>query len=120
MGRGPGRPKKSEQRKVRPTEEEILAFDNVPVELAAKYLDWGVHTLYEALQDQRAPFGVAAKRNAHWSYHISPGLLVRYQRGELPAYRMKELEGILVETVETILEHKLEGVNRAIGMVIGA
>lgn len=55
------------------TDEEILALDNVPVSLAARYLGSSTATLYEALQDERVPFGWAVQRNSNWAYHISPG-----------------------------------------------
>ena len=44
-----------------PTEDEIMRQNNVPVEMAARYIGWSTPTLYYALQDQRAPFGVAVK-----------------------------------------------------------
>ena len=55
------------------TDQEILACDNVPVELAARYLGSSTATLYEALQDERVPFGWAVQRNSNWAYNISPG-----------------------------------------------
>ena len=66
------------------TDQDILSCDNVPVELAARYLGSSTATLYEALQDERVPFGWAVQRNSHWSYNISPGALVRYKREGLP------------------------------------
>ena len=69
-----------------PSDQEILELDNVPVETAARYLGSSTATLYEALQDERVPFGWAVQHNSHWSYNISPGALVRYKREGLPMY----------------------------------
>ena len=74
-----------------PTDEEILAFDNVPVEVAARYLDWTEQTLRLALREGRATFGIAVKDRA-LTYKISPGGLVKYKR-----------EGVLCFDYATIL-----------------
>lgn len=67
-----------------PTDAEILAKDNVPPRLAAKYLDVGALSIYYALQQGAAPFGYAVKNpGGKYTYHISPGLLVAYKRGTL-------------------------------------
>lgn len=93
-----------------PTEEEILRQNNVPVEMAARFIGWSTPTLYYALQDQRAPFGVAVKSpKGGWAYNISPGLLVRYKRGDLPTYRLKEVIDLASEGVERVLKERLAG-----------
>ena len=63
-----------------PTEEAILAYNNVPIELAAKFIGWSDITIRYALQEERAPFGMAAQnpKTGTWSYNISPGLLLKY------------------------------------------
>lgn len=96
-----------------PTDEEILAQNNVPVEMAARYIGWSTPTLYYALQDQRAPFGVAVKSpKGGWAYNISPGLLVKYKKGDLPTYKLQEVIDLAAEGVERIIEERLAGVNR--------
>lgn len=90
-----------------PSEEEIRSCDNVPVTLAAKYIGWSAPTLYRALQEGRAPFGFAVECNGSWAYNISPGLLVRYKGGDLPTYRLKELEEISVDAIRRLLEERL-------------
>ena len=73
-----------------PTDEEILSYDSVPVEVAAKYIGWSSCNVVFALQQERAPFGIAARTGCTWTYNISPGLLVKYKRGELQAWRLCE------------------------------
>jgi hypothetical protein len=69
---------------MKPTDEEILAMDNVPVRVAAKYLGAPLLSTYYALQQKAAPYGYAVQNpGGKWSYHISPGLLVAYKRGTL-------------------------------------
>lgn len=93
-----------------PTEEEILHQNNVPVEMAARFIGWSTPTLYYALQDQRAPFGVAVQSpKGSWAYNISPGLLVKYKRGDLPTYRLKEVVDLAAEGVERVLKERLAG-----------
>ncbi len=96
-----------------PEDEEILRQDNVPVEMAARYIGWSSTTLYYALQEQRAPFGVAVKSpKGGWTYNISPGLLVKYKRGDLPTYRLNEVIDLAAEGVDRIITEKLAGVQR--------
>ena len=67
-----------------PTDEEILAMDNVPPRVAAKYLGAGALSVYYALQQGVAPYGYAVKcPGGKYTYQISPGLLVAYKRGTL-------------------------------------
>ena len=82
-----------------PTEEAILAYNNVPIELAAKFIGWSDITIRYALQEERAPFGMAAQnpKTGTWSYNISPGLLLKYKSGELPAWKLKELSAMLAD-----------------------
>ena len=67
-----------------PTDTEILAANNVPPRMAAKYLGAGALSVYYALQQGVAPYGYAVKcPGGKYTYHISPGLLVAYKRGTL-------------------------------------
>lgn len=101
-----------------PTDEEILAQNNVPVEMAARYIGWSTPTLYYALQDQRAPFGVAVKSpKGGWAYNISPGLLVKYKKGDLPTYRLKEVIDLAAEGVERVINEKLSGMSRLLTVI---
>lgn len=46
------------------TDEEIMAYDNVPIDVAARYIGWSSPTIYRALREERAPSALpfAAKR----------------------------------------------------------
>ncbi|MEL4859793.1 hypothetical protein AAEU42_00925 [Pseudoflavonifractor phocaeensis] len=91
-----------------PGDEEIRAFENVPVDLAARYIGWSTPTIYRALQEGRAPFGFAVKcAGGSWAYNISPGLLMKYKQGDLPTYRLREVEEIAVDGITRILDEKL-------------
>jgi hypothetical protein len=69
---------------MKPTDEQILAMDNVPVRLAAKYLGLSLTSTYYGLQQHVFPFGTGIQNpGGKWTYQISPGLLVAYQRGTL-------------------------------------
>ena len=102
-----------------PTDDEIMAYANVPVGVAAKYIGWTDHALYYALQDQRVPFGVATKIQTQWSYNISPGGLVKYKNGDLPAYTLKDLETMVMDRAEQAWDLKLSGVSKVINTVLG-
>lgn len=94
-----------------PTDEEILRYDNVPVDVAARYIGWSTATIYYALQDERAPFGMAVKSpKGGWAYNISPGALVRYKHGELPAWRLQEIIDTAAEGIEQVLQARMEGI----------
>lgn len=102
-----------------PADEEIAAHSNVPVEVAALYIGWSTPTLYKSLQEQRAPFGFAVQnhKTGTWAYNISPGLLIKYKRGDLPTYRLDEVINLAAEGVERIVNTKLDAVNRFLGAV---
>lgn len=61
--------------------------------MAAKYIGWSTPTIYNALKQGRAPFGFAAENPVThtYAYHISPGLLVKYKRGEMAVYPLGEI-----------------------------
>ncbi len=69
---------------MKPRDEEILAMDRVLPEVAAKFIDVDTQFVRLGLQQSRLPFGSAVQNpGGKWSYHISPGLLVAYQRGTM-------------------------------------
>jgi len=65
------------------TDSEILSMPNVLPTVAAKYIHETPSFVRLGLRQNRLPFGSAVKGKSKWSYHISPGLLVAYQRGTL-------------------------------------
>lgn len=92
-----------------PTDEEIMAYNNVPVDVAAKYIGWSSCNVVRALQQERAPFGMAAKTSEKtWTYNISPGLLVKYKHGEIQAWRLNEVLKLAADGIEQILDSRME------------
>ena len=90
------------------TDADILAYDNVPVPIAAQYIGWNANKLYYALQDHQAPFGFVAEREstaracgASWTYNISPGLLVAYKRGTLVTIPRGDLAAIIRDVMRS-------------------
>lgn len=88
------------------TDADILAYDNVPVPIAAQYIGWTPNKLYYALQDHQVPFGFVAEREsekracgASWTYNISPGLLVAYKRGTLTVIPRADLIRLVQDAV---------------------
>lgn len=102
-----------------PTDEAILQYDNVPVETAARYLGSSTATLYEALQDERVPFGWAVRRNASWAYHISPGALVKYKREGLPLYKLNDVSDIVCGDVGRMIDKKMEVLSTVFQVIMG-
>jgi len=88
-----------------PTEAEILAYNNVPLELAAAYIGISAIKVRDGLKQGRAPYGYAVKseESSTWTYHISPGALVKYKKGELKMWPQDELIKRIVDEVETLL-----------------
>ena len=94
-----------------PTDKDILSYNNVPVEVAAKYIGWSSCNVARALQQERAPFGMAAQTSeTTWTYNISPGLLVKYKAGELQAWRLNEVINLAADGVEKIINSRMEAV----------
>lgn len=92
-----------------PTDEEIMGYNNVPVDVAAKYIGWSSCNIYRALQQERAPFGMAAQTGAStWTYNISPGLLVRYKHGDLQTWRLNEVIKLAADGIQEVLNTRLE------------
>lgn len=93
-----------------PTEADIRYYQNVPVDVAAKFLGSSPTTIKNALKEGRAPFGFAAKnpeKNAY-TYHISPERLIRYHTGELPMYNINEIMQFAAAGIEDLLKAKTE------------
>ena len=90
------------------TDADILAYDNVPVPIAAQYIGWNANKLYYALQDRQVPFGFVAEREstaracgASWTYNISPGLLIAYKRGTLVTVPRGDLAAIIRDVMRS-------------------
>ena len=64
------------------TGEEYI---NVPVKVAAKYLDFPYTALYEALKQNRAPFGraICPINGTKWSFLIPVERLKAYAEGKI-------------------------------------
>lgn len=96
-----------------PTEEEILSYNNVPLDVAAKYIGWSTCNVSWALQQERAPYGHAAQTGSKedgtptYSYNISPGLLIAYKRGELEAWKLGELRKVLAAEFNEIIDNRM-------------
>lgn len=90
-------------------DEEILKYDNVPVEIAAAYIGIGAQSLRYAMQDRDCPFGFVCARvsdtaycGERFTYNISPGLLVAYKKGTLQCMRTKDFERMLKDAVDEL------------------
>ena len=51
-----------QRKKVTITDEEIMQYDNVPVEIAAAYIGMGAGSLRYSMQDRDCPFGFVCAR----------------------------------------------------------
>ena len=93
-----------------PSDDEIMAYLNVPYAVAAKYIGWSDTTIRYALQEERAPFGIAARNpeTGTWSYNISPAALIKYKRGELEYYRLNDLVSTIAGAVERELNKRCD------------
>lgn len=69
--------------KERITDQDILQYDNVPVDIASKYLDTSGQYIRVGLQRGRLPFGSAVDMGGKgkYTYQISPGALVNWKNG---------------------------------------
>ena len=108
-----------------PTDEQILKLQSVPTDMAGVYIGMSSTTLTNALRQQRAPFGFAVQNLelGTWTYNISPGLLVAYKRGTLPAYQLKDIINLAAEGVDRVIEARMSGMKKiteAIGKALGA
>lgn len=103
-----------------PSDVEVLSQSNVPVEMAARYIGWSTTTICYALQEGRAPFGFSSKNpnTGTYTYNISPGLLIKYKNGDLPTYRLEEVINLAADGVERVIEMKLSGLQKIIGLAV--
>lgn len=97
-----------------PTDEEIRTYDNVPVEVAAKYIGWSSCNVAYALQQERAPYGHAAQTGVNtdtgvptYTYNISPGLLIAYKNGDLEAWKLGGLVKVLRNEIDSVINQRL-------------
>ena len=100
-----------------PTERDILSYNNVPVEVAAKFIGWSSCNVAKALIQERAPFGMAAQTGVNektgrpnYTYNISPGLLVKYKNGELQSWRLNGVLKLAADGIEDILDQRMGAV----------
>lgn len=98
-----------------PTEEEILSYTNVPLEVAAKYIGWSSCNIATALQQERAPYGHAAQTGVSrdtgyptYTYNISPGLLVAYKRGNMEAWKLGQLAKVIAAEFGAMIDEKMD------------
>lgn len=98
---------RTKPREAAPPDELILAYDNVPVDVAARYLDWPEQTVRLALREGRAPFGTAVRGKA-LAYKISPGGLVRYKREGAPCFDYPTIKALIREVVETTIREEMD------------
>lgn len=103
-----------------PTDAEILGYDNVPVDVAARYVRMSTPTIYAALRQGRVPFGFAVEneKTETWTYHISPGGLVKYKREGNPIIRLGDLREVLTDYVKDYTDAKLGGLSKVLDMVV--
>lgn len=104
-----------------PTDEEIMSYNNVPVEIAAKYIGWSSCNVAYALQQERAPFGCAAQTGENpetgwptYTYNISPGLLVGYKHGTIQAWHLGELVKLFESRVDGLIDKRLDAAADAV------
>lgn len=105
-----------------PTDEEILAYDKVPTDIAARYIGMSTSSLYDALQQERVSFGFAVenKETKTWTYNISPGGLVKYKREGCPIIRLGDLRQMLTDFVREYIDAKLSGLSKVLQLVANA
>lgn len=99
-----------------PTEQDILGYNNVPLEVAARFIGWSSATIRKALIQERAPFGVAVQTGTgksgrpSYAYNISPGALIKYKNGDLPTWRLNEVLKLAADGIEEILDQRMGAV----------
>lgn len=89
-----------------PSDDEILAYDNVPVDVAALYLDWPENTVRLALREGRASFGTAIRNNGI-THKISPGGLVRYKREGSPCMDYETIKFMIEDIVRRVVREEI-------------
>lgn len=105
-----------------PSEEEVMRYDNVPVEVAAPYVGLSAPSLYLGLQQGRAPFGWAVQneKGGGWTYNISPGGLVKYKREGCPIITLAELRELMADSAKEVLDAKMRGLSLVMNAVLDA
>lgn len=73
------------------TAEDIRQYQNVPTDIAGRYIGKDAQFVRIGLRMGRLPFGTAVQ-NVKWSYHVSPGLLIAYQEGTLDIHPILQQE----------------------------
>ena len=103
-----------------PTDEEILSYDNVPCDVAAKYVKMAPVTIHTALRQERVPFGFAVEneKTGTWTYHISPGGLVKYKREGKPIIRLGDLREVMTDYIKDYTDAKMAGLSRVLEAVV--
>lgn len=96
-----------------PTDEEILAYDNVPVNVAARYLDKPENWVRLLLREGRSSFGTAVV-DKQLSPHISPGGLVRYKREGAPCMDYDTMKFMMEDVVRKVIQEELEQICGAV------
>lgn len=105
-----GRPKKGQEKERRtvPTDEEILSYDCVPVQVAARYIGMTESSLRLALREERARhLGFAVEGDSHMIYNISPGGLVKYKREGGTILPLEHVQDVLVGMVVNEVRRRL-------------
>ena len=101
-------PKRKKAPPAVPTDEEILAYDNVPIAVAARYIGMSENSLRLALREERARYlGFAVMGMGHLVYNISPGGLVRYKRNGGEIIPFEHLQDVLVKTIVDEVERRM-------------
>ena len=97
-----------------PTDEDIRSYNNVPIDVAARYIGWSSCNIVYALQQQMTPYGHAAQTGINektgrptYTYNISPGLLIAYKRGDLEAWKLGKLLKMLRQEINEIIDQRL-------------
>lgn len=105
---------------ISPTDEEILAYDNVPPDIAAKYVKMSTPTIHSGLRQNRVPFGFAVEneKTHTWTYNISPGGLVKYKKEGNPIIRLGDLREVITSYVKDYTDAKLSGLSRVLEAVL--
>ncbi len=104
-----------------PTREEILSYDNVPYQVAARYIGWSDVTLRYALQQGTAPFGCVAKNpeTGTYAYNVSPGMLVKYKDGDLQAWKLNDVINLARDGMQDVLNAQMDAMTDMLAAMKG-
>lgn len=114
-----GRPKKGEGApRPTPTDKEIMSYNNVPIDIAARYIGIAESSMRLALREGRVNFGFAAQgAGSHLIYNISPGGLVKYKREGLTVVPFEKIQDLLTDSVCQLVDAKLGSMRQLLDMV---